>query len=346
MINLINFFKLYFLIIVKIIIMGACGEIRTRGSRNTIFSSTELEYFFKQTDNSLCRIKSNTIGFGTGFLCNITYPNMVNFLPVLITNSNILGFDDISIGKNIIFFLSTEKHKIKIDETRKTYINENYNITIIEIKDNDRLNTYTFIKIDEDIYNYNSDMIYNRLSVYLLYYEKNKNPKHSSGEIKSINITNNTFEHSCFCELESLGAPILNLSNYKVIGMHKGIKDGNSNENNINLGIIIREPLEEYYKLYYKKKNKKSRNIDSNEKIHEINLIFQYSKEKELILAVKSNISFKEVIDELYNKYIWLNNIKIIDFQFNGKSLSKNNSVKENNLSENSNIIIVEEKNS
>ena len=247
--------------------MGACGEARTRGSRNIIFSSTELEYFFKQADNSLCRIKSNTIGFGTGFLCNIAYPNKINYLPVLITNSNILGNDDISIGKNIIFFLSNEKYKIKIDETRKTYINENYNITIIEIKDNDRLNKYTFIKIDEDIYNYYSNMIYNRLSVYLLYYEKNKNPKHSSGEIKSINITNNTFEHSCFCELESLGAPILNLSNYKVIGMHKGIKEGNYNENNINLGIIIREPLEEYYKLYYKKKIKNLQIVTTMKKL-------------------------------------------------------------------------------
>ena len=323
--------------------MGTCGETRTRGSRSIFLSSTELHFFFNQADNSLCRIKSNTIGFGTGFLCKISYPNKVNPFPVLITNSNILGNDEISIGKNIIFFLSKKKHKLKIDETRKTYINENYNITIIEIKDNE-LNTCTFIKIDEDIYNYNLDMIYNRLSVYLLYYKKNKDLKHSSGEIKSINVANNTFIHSCFCELESLGAPILNLSNYKVIGMHKGIKEGNNNENNINLGIIIKEPLEEYYKLYFKRNNKKSTNSGNNEKIHEINLVFQYSKEKELYLAVKDNISFKEVIGELHNKYIWLNNIKIIDFQFNGKSLSKNNTVKENNLKDNSNIIIVEEK--
>ena len=348
--------------------MGACGETRTKDPRK-VYSTTELEYFFKQTENCLCKIKSHNIGYGTGFLCIISFQQK-NDLPVLITNNYILDNDDISKDKNIIFYLEDNKHKIKIDNSRRIYTNDNYNIIIIEIKKEDKLDIKSFFKIDDNIFRDNLDYLYYGHYVYLLYYGKDKKPRHSKGEIQNINIKNNTFEHLCQCEIETLGAPILDLSNHKVIGIHKGIKEGN----NINLGFFLKEPFKEYYKLYFQNNNSKSTNSESKEskksresikekeslksresiknKVslknkesdNEINLKFLYTKEKELYLVVKDNISFKEVIKELYNKFIWLNNIKIIDFQVNGKSLSKDKTVKENNLNENSTIIIIEEK--
>ena len=169
-----------------------------------------------QITESLCKIKSHNIGYGTGFLCIISFQQK-NDLPVLITNNYILDNDDISKDKNIIFYLEDNKHKIKIDNSRKIYTNDNYNIIIIEIKKEDKLNIKSFFKIDDNIFRDNLDYLYYGHYVYLLYYGKDKKPRHSKGEIQNINIKNNTFEHLCQCEIETLGAPILDLSNDKVM---------------------------------------------------------------------------------------------------------------------------------
>ena len=55
-------------------------------------------------------------------------------------------------------------------------------------------------------------------------------------------------------------------------------------------------------------------------------------------------IEFNKVIEQLHSKYLWLKNLKIIGFKYNGKQISKNKTVKENGLNNNSTIIIFEEK--
>ena len=434
--------------------MGICseGSIRTIMSKelspelNNKISPNEIIHL----ENCICKIKTKNLnGYGLGFFCKIPFPNESHLLPVLITNDHILEKDDISIGNNITILLknSDEEKKIKIDKSRKTYSNDIYNITIIELKKNELGNS--FLELDD---NRNKKYIKN---IYMLNY-LNGRKEISSSEIHFINGNNSTFIHLCQTKIEFLGAPIMNISNNKVIGMHKGQSE------KYNVGIFINNPISEFYSNIKKEEKKKNENDDSSNKSNiskklrnninkfngkkgdknitkikednksenstnnsnnsnnninqitntseqtkklnknlpeeiknenkyynsnipkninsqlkkenqttnknnfpineinnqnkeisnnfnisnmeddkEINLIFLVIN-KELNLDVKENSIFNKVIEQLYSKYLWLDNINIIDYKFNGKSIEKEKTVKENGLKDNSNIELVE----
>ena len=95
-----------------------------------------LEIIQKQTKTDICKIKCNDGRYGTGFFCLIPFPDKFNLLPVLITNNQILPKNEISKNSVIKFSLNNDEKniEIKIDESRKTYSNEQYGITMIEMK--------------------------------------------------------------------------------------------------------------------------------------------------------------------------------------------------------------------
>ena len=84
--------------------------------------------------NSIWRIVIGN-NIGTGFLCLIPFPSIEYRLKVLITCNHV--FNDITIGNKIkvIFYNGIEK-EIIIDEERRVYTRKEYDITIIELKDN------------------------------------------------------------------------------------------------------------------------------------------------------------------------------------------------------------------
>ena len=57
------------------------------------------------------------------------------------------------------------------------------------------------------------------------------------------------YKHFCSTKAGSSGSPIINLLNYKVIGIHKGTME----KRNWNLGSLIKRPIEEFNKLYQNK---------------------------------------------------------------------------------------------
>ena len=106
----------------------------------------------KRMNNSVCRIFNN--GKGTGFFTKIPYNNKL--LPVLITNNHIINQNDINNNINITFYINNDKkiRKIKLDNNRLKYTNEKFDITILEIKENeDNLNN-TYLELDDEIINY------------------------------------------------------------------------------------------------------------------------------------------------------------------------------------------------
>ena len=72
-----------------------------------------------------------------GFFCNI--PCESNLLPVLISNNNILNEKDIISNKKIKLLLNNHEYEIIISDSRKKYSNDKYNITIIEINNEDNI---------------------------------------------------------------------------------------------------------------------------------------------------------------------------------------------------------------
>ena len=70
------------------------------------------------------------------------------------TNNHVLNKDDILPNKIINFSINDglNNYKIEIDESRKTYTNEDYDVTIIEIKEKDKIDKNSFFDIDNQLF--------------------------------------------------------------------------------------------------------------------------------------------------------------------------------------------------
>ena len=227
-----------------------------------------------QMSNSVCRIEIGN-KTGTGFLCLIPFPKIEYRLKVLITCNHV--FNDITIGNKIkvIFYNGIEK-EIIIDESRRVYTSnrEEYDITIIELKDNE-FNIKYYLGIDDDLFL--KDEIKKNEQIYIIHYPKGIEVTSNNGTIKN-KIKNeiiyylNTYEGSS-------GAPIFNLNSFKVIAIHCGYIDNKNNK--CNIGEIIKIPIIDYYQKCNFKYNKikEIKEIKEEKKINEINIILEIEKE-------------------------------------------------------------------
>jgi len=204
----------------------------------------KLEIIRNQKDNSICKIIKNDKPIGTGFLCSIQgeYKKRIN----LITAYHVIGEEDLKIGNQINLSFNDNKNKlkkIKIDNSRRIYASEDYDIVIIEITDNDDLKKNNILEIDENIFTESDLNKYINESIYILHYPQGNFACLSIGIIKNID-KNNTIFHLCSTEHGSSGSPILNLDTLKVIGIHQAYDKSEKT----NVGAIIKEPINNYNK--------------------------------------------------------------------------------------------------
>ena len=244
--------------------MGSSGNyVREKDHGNSISSiqGETLEKINEQMKKSSCKIE-NEKGNGSGFFCLIPFPDKANRLPVLMTNNHVLPKEDIMKDKIINICMNNHKFSIYIDESRKTYTNEKYDITIIEINIKDKLDINTFLEIDDSIYKENPYEYLKARSIYLIHYPKSSNnPEFAVGKIKYLTLDTKTIEHTCTSEFGSSGSPILDLKTNKILGIHKGAESNKK----MNVGTFIKEPIEIFYEEY---KNKLS-GIENKNKIEE-----------------------------------------------------------------------------
>lgn len=191
-----------------------------------------------QMTNCICKIKNNQI-IGAGFFCRIPYINNTK-INALITSYQII--DDYYLNQNnkIILLLNShnEDKVINLDPNRKIYSSKKYNTTIIELKESDNINNY--LELDENLFRNDIKEYYESQSIYILQYLLSGTASVSYGILNEFNGFN--FKHICFAESGSKGAPILNLSNNKVIGISIELKENIS----FNFGVILKDPIEEY----------------------------------------------------------------------------------------------------
>ena len=249
---------------------------------------------------SICIITINKgpkgTGFGTGFLCSI---GLVKKIKSLVTANHILDEDQLKIGKEIKITFNDDKNSkiIKMDGSRRIYANEKDDITIIEIKDNDKLNDYDALEIDSNIYKdlINSYDEYNNKIVYILHYPEGNFVIFSKNIIIDIDNNNNIY-HSCANEVGSSGSPMLNLDTLKVIGMHRGYD--NFNKERFHNETIMK------FQNDFDKENKLKCNIGKIMKESIIN----FNKESKIILTVKINE------DDIGKKIYFLQNHLLSDY--------------------------------
>ena len=193
----------------------------------------------EQMSNCICKIKNNQL-IGNGFFCKIPLKDN-NKITVLMTSYQIINETYFNNNNQIILFMNdyNEQKIIYYNQMRNIYYNKIYNITIIEINDYDNMNMNNFLEIDDDnLFGNNIKTFYENKSIYILHYINNGKASVSYGKINSL--LQNNINHMCYIESSSIGGPILNLTNNKVIGL---TLFGNQ-------GTIINYPIEDFINRY------------------------------------------------------------------------------------------------
>ena len=214
-----------------------------------------LKIIEKQKENSICKIINGNKAIGTGFLCLIPYPDKTNQLPVLITCNHVINGNEKEVK---LIFNNTIEKILKLDNTRKMYISneKEKDITIIEIKEEDNYDFNNMLEIDYDIFE-NEDLNKIFKSIYIVHYPFGKEACFTMNVIENIDIKDEKIKHKCATDSGASGAPIINMKNCKVIGIHRGEEEGS----NINVGTLLKESIINFNKnkngnkngiLYYK----------------------------------------------------------------------------------------------
>ena len=242
-------------------------------------STEALPIIMEQAKNSVCKIIIKKGGTGTGFLCKIPFPDSFTLLPVFITCYHVLEEKDIIEGNKIELNFNNEEKKVilTMDKSRKIYVNnEKYDITIIEIKNNDGIDKNKFLDVDD--YLYKSDNLNNiysaKKNIYLIQYPKGFKSKISFGKIKDISFNNFKIEYISTTDKGSSGSPIFNVLNYKIIGIH--IADHQKFK--FKIGNILKLPINEFFinETHKNKMNTEKINDNKNDKNEKKNKYDQF----------------------------------------------------------------------
>jgi len=272
----------------------------------------------EQMERHICKIKNDKEHQGTGFFCKIPFPDKKNMLSVLITNNHIIDENMLNNKDENIEIKIKEKEdfqKIYL-KNRMNYTSKKFDITIIEIKEEDEIKYYLELDdiiLNDILYNHNKNIEYKDKTIYIIQYPK--------GELSvSYGILNEIFEdinyefkHKCSTESGSSGSPIIYINN-KVMGIHKKTYYSDNN----NGGTFLNEPIKEFIKKNYKIKDK---NYEINETyIKEFNKRYNKNikhKEIEIINIREENLGNDGLKDFCTINLI---NLKELNLEYNNIS--------------------------
>ena len=311
-------------------------ECFIKGSVDPV-NMASTEKILHQMKHCVCKIKIGNIS-ATGFFCKVPIINM-NFL---MTNYHVINENYMKENKEISILLNDNKEAKIIDLTikREKYFSKEYDITLIELRENDGIKEY--LELDDNIFKDNEKVFYEGESIYIIQYPNGKEACVSYGILNRINDYN--IIHICSTNYGSSGSPILNLKNNKVIGIHKGAPNDSKN---FNYGTLLKYPLNDFIN-----KNKTKNAIigeihinknNINNKIQIINSFenwknkndskieeddYKYKNEKEIKENIEIKINEKKIEFTYYYKfekegnysieYSFKNNLTNINYMFCG----------------------------
>jgi len=226
---------------------------------------------------NICRINSSNGINGFCFFTKIQFPNS----DCSLTPGNQIKLFLIHIKKNII---------ITIDNNRKCYSSDEYQLAIIEIKNEDIFYDIDFIEVDNENDTYQKE-------IYLIYFKEYQN--NYFGQIVRT-FDNNKFafrltkNYSDINIKEALGCPILNYSNDKIKGIHISLPKKNDG---LFFGMFLSKAIEDFCKQF------SNSLIESNLVIKnkDINIIFHdMDYNKDYTVETPENVMFGELIVYFY----------------------------------------------
>ena len=255
-------------------------------------------------EKSMCKINYEKIedneikkGNATGFFCKID-----NF-PIkygLFTNNHVLDENDIKKGNIINIEYNNKKKKIKIDEKRRTFTDEELDYTCIELYKSDNIKDY--FEIDPILFKNKKSI--NNSDIFILQYPEGNELSFSYGKI--ISLEDNNIKHNASTKEGSSGSPIIRRSeqNY-IIGLHYGEFKNHKNKNDSsNLATIFDSilnhinPPNEINCIYKIKDNENIIQL-----LHDYNLNvsdWDENNQKKYLEAKETNKKFYEENIEIY----------------------------------------------
>ena len=205
----------------------------------------------EQIDNLFVKINENDKNYNIGIFCHINYKE--EEIPVVVINNHKIEDDIINITIN------DKKKKIELGDL--IYKNKEYNLSILEIKEN-KEDKLPFLEIDDNLMLKESEIYYKNKSIYILQYINEKDICVSYGVINNVNKSK--IRYSSNLMKNSKLSFLFNLSNNKLIGFNQ------SGFYCFNKGIFISFLINEFLKI---KKHKNTKKLEN-----EINLSINVDK--------------------------------------------------------------------
>ena len=259
-----------------------------------IVSLESTERIINQMKKNIVNIYLNDGSKGTGFFCKIPFINNKE-LKVLITNNHVIKNLEI---EKITISINNDKEIKEIElSNRIKYTNKEYDITIIEIKEEDEINDY--LELDENIMKKGSNKLYINNTIYIIQYPRGKRLGVSYGILNGIYEDKEyNFNHLCSTEEGSSGSPIINIINNKVIGIHKEA------EKNYNKGLFINYAIEDFINKY---KNDIIKELNKN-----FNLNLKENDNLEKLVLNNKGITSIEILEKII-----IDNLKELNLSVN-----------------------------
>ena len=239
----------------------------------TPITKQATQTILNQMNNAFYQFTDTSKKIGFGFFSHIK--NQDKNIPIIIINGYLI---DVEYNDKINILINNSVKTLELGDTR--YINEELNISIIEIKQNENNNFY-FLDIDDILFENDYENNYYKKSNYILQINDVDNIFVSYGLLKGMNKTE--FIYSGNINKNSKFSLIFNLSNHKLIGIDKKCSKY------YNKGIFFKNLIEEFMDMYSNKSFINEISIlidvskkDTNKKIYFLNTDYYELLEKEI----------------------------------------------------------------
>ena len=261
-------------------------------------------------------------------------------IKALITSYQIIDDYYLNNNSNINLYMSdnNEQKIINLGNNRKIYSSKNYNTTIIELKDTDNINY--FLDLDDNLFRNELKDFFKYQSIYILQYLFTGSSSVSYGIINEFNGFN--MNHSCFAESGSIGAPILNLTNNKVIGISLDSKENNT----FNFGFILYYSIQEFMNQNRNNNpfmnNNFNQNMNINMNMNNMNLNPNLMMNNNFIpnMMANNNMNFNQNMMINNNNFFPANNFQMNNMMINPNNFMQNNINMSNNIPQMNNNMV------
>ena len=291
----------------------------------------ETQKILEQMTNCICKVKSKGI-YGTGFFCRIRFLDNT-FIKVLTTSYQILDEHYFKENNEINLIINNQARIINLNKKRKIYSNKDFDLTLIEIKESDKINDY--FELDENILSQeNPKLFYENKTIYIIQYLNMEKASVSYGIFNDL--IDSEIKHTCSIKPGSNCSPILNSMNNKIIGISK-ISEKNDN----NKGIFLKVPINEFKKQIEAKEEIKEKKVNIiDNKLKDTNLliekpkimiVFKTGKGYSYGFIVNYGITVEQLLQKFIKKVKKIDNANIskskIKFFFNSVKMNENEKV-------------------